>query len=67
MALREARREDIRRIVEMLADDEVVAELGLADEGWHTEHVGTLKREAISPAGESAVLRDNLIVLRRTP
>ncbi len=47
--------------------DEVVAELGLADEGWHTEHVGTLEREAISPAGESAVLRDNLIVLRRTP
>lgn len=46
--------------------DEVVAELGLADEGWETEHVGTLEREAISAAGESAVLRDNLIVLRRT-
>jgi len=46
--------------------DEVVAELGLPDEGWQPQHVGTLERDAISPTGEPAVLRDNLIVLRRT-
>jgi SAM-dependent methyltransferase len=46
--------------------DEVVAELDLPDEGWQPQHVGTLEREAIGPTGEPAVLRDNLIVLRRT-
>ncbi|MFL0174251.1 SAM-dependent methyltransferase [Mycobacterium sp. SMC-13] len=46
--------------------DEVVAELDLPDEGWQPQHVGTVEREAIGPTGEAAVLRDNLIVLRRT-
>lgn len=46
--------------------DEVVAELDLPAEGWQSQHVGTLEREAIGPTGESAILRDNLIVLRRT-
>ncbi|MDR3662422.1 MAG: class I SAM-dependent methyltransferase [Mycobacterium sp.] len=45
--------------------DEVVSELDLPEGQWQRQHVGTLKREAIGPAGESGVLRDNLIVLRR--
>ena len=46
--------------------DEVVTELGLPDEGWQPQHIGTLEREAIGPTGEYGILRDNLIVLRRT-
>ncbi len=46
--------------------DEVVAELDLPEQSWQSQHVGTLEREAIGPTGESAILRDNLIVLRRT-
>ncbi|MUL65280.1 SAM-dependent methyltransferase [Mycobacterium sp. CBMA 234] len=45
---------------------EVLSELGLPEDSWQPQHVGTLERDAVGPAGESAILRDNLIVLRRT-
>ncbi|MUL45556.1 class I SAM-dependent methyltransferase [Mycobacterium sp. CBMA293] len=46
--------------------EEVLSELGLPEEDWQPQYVGTLERDAAGPAGESAILRDNLIVLRRT-
>lgn len=43
---------------------EVVEELELGDQ-WQQQHVGPVRRDAVGPDGQQAVLIDNLMVLRR--
>ncbi len=45
--------------------DEVVASLDLPDAEWERVRVGSVEREATGPDGETALLTDNVIVLRR--
>lgn len=45
--------------------DEVVASLNLDESRWQRVRVGPVKRDALGPQGQHAVLIDNVIVLRR--
>ena len=50
----------------VLSPEEVVASLHLDPGEWERRRVEAVKREATGPDGQSAVLTDNVIVLRRT-
>jgi SAM-dependent methyltransferase len=45
--------------------DEVVSSLNLDDSQWDRVRVAAVERDALGPAGQRAVLTDNVIVLRR--
>jgi SAM-dependent methyltransferase len=45
--------------------DEVVASLNLDDSQWDRVRVAAVERDAVGPAGQQAVLTDNVMVLRR--
>ena len=45
--------------------DEVVSSLNLDDSQWDRVSVAALERDALGPAGQQAVLTDNVMVLRR--
>lgn len=46
--------------------EEVLAELGIDDAQWELLRLGTADRQAIGPDGQTAVVPDNVILLRRT-
>ncbi|MGB3476489.1 MAG: class I SAM-dependent methyltransferase [Mycobacterium sp.] len=46
--------------------EEVLAGLGLDDEQWELLRLGTAERDAVGPDGQTGVLTDNVIMLRRT-
>lgn len=46
--------------------DEVLAGLGLDDAQWELLRLGTAERDAVGPDGQTGVLTDNVILLRRT-
>lgn len=45
--------------------EEVLATIDLGEHEWDREQVGSVERNAVGPDGQSGVLLDNLIVLRR--
>jgi SAM-dependent methyltransferase len=45
--------------------DEVVSSLNLDESQWDRVRVGAVERDALGPAGQQAVLTDNVMVLRR--
>jgi SAM-dependent methyltransferase len=45
--------------------DEVVSSLNLEDSQWDRVWVAPIEREALGPAGQQAILTDNVMVLRR--
>jgi SAM-dependent methyltransferase len=45
--------------------DEVVSSLNLDESHWERVRVAAVERDALGPAGQQAVLTDNVIVLRR--
>jgi SAM-dependent methyltransferase len=45
--------------------DEVVSSLNLDDPQWDRVNVAAVERDALGPAGQQAVLTDNVMVLRR--
>lgn len=45
--------------------DEFLATLALPDRDWDRVHVGAIEREANGPNGATAIVRDNVILLRR--
>ncbi|WP_434084911.1 SAM-dependent methyltransferase [Mycolicibacter heraklionensis] len=46
--------------------DEVLAGLGIDDAQWELLRIGTADRDAVGPDGQTGVLIDNVILLRRT-
>ncbi|GAA2737512.1 class I SAM-dependent methyltransferase [Actinocorallia aurantiaca] len=46
--------------------EEIYAELGLDPAGWSPERLGTPRREATGPDGQTAVVTDTVIAVRRT-
>lgn len=46
--------------------DEVLAGLCLEDGKWERVRVGAVERDAVGPDGQTAMLTDNIILLRRT-
>lgn len=46
--------------------EEVLAGLGLDDAQWELLRLGTADRDAVGPDGQTGVLTDNVILLRRT-
>lgn len=45
--------------------EESLSSLELAQDQWHTVHLGNPEREATGPGGQKARVKDNIIVLRR--
>jgi len=45
--------------------DEVVSSLNLYDSQWDRVRIAAVERDAVGPAGQQAVLTDNVMVLRR--
>ncbi len=45
--------------------EETLAKLDLVPEEWHTERLGAPERQATGPNGESAVVTDNVMAVRR--
>jgi SAM-dependent methyltransferase len=50
---------------EFPSGDEVVSSLNLDDSQWDRVKVAALERDGLGPAGQQAVLSDNVIILRR--
>lgn len=48
-----------------LTAEETLADIGLGDNSWTPNHVGTIERQATDPGGNEVTVRDNVIFLRR--